>query len=83
MVYEMGDLLGESERFPDGPRRTVVDVDLDRLRQERIRQGSFDDNADAYAADAGRVPRRPVPAAPADGRPRPAARGRPVPVRAG
>jgi NAD+ synthase (glutamine-hydrolysing) len=44
MVYECGDLLGESERFPDGPRRTVVDVDLDRLRQERLRQGPFDDN---------------------------------------
>ncbi|RYB90017.1 NAD(+) synthase [Nocardioides oleivorans] len=44
LVYECGDLLGEGERFPDGPRRTVVDVDLDRLRQERIRQGSFDDN---------------------------------------
>lgn len=44
MVYEMGDLLGQSERFPDGPRRTVVDVDLDRLRQERMRQGTFDDN---------------------------------------
>jgi len=44
MVYECGDLLGESERFPDGPRATVVDVDLDRMRQERIRQGSHDDN---------------------------------------
>ncbi len=53
MVYEMGALLGESERFPDGPRRTVVDVDLDQLRQERLRQGSFGDNADAYAADEG------------------------------
>ncbi len=53
MVYEMGDLLGEGERFPDGPRRTVVDVDLDRLRQERMRQGSFDDNARSYAADDG------------------------------
>ncbi|MFQ6171161.1 NAD(+) synthase [Oryzobacter sp. R7] len=51
MVYELGDLLGESERFPDGPRSTVVDVDLDRLRQERLRQGSFDDNALAYTAD--------------------------------
>ena len=47
MVYELGDLLGESERFPDGPRATVVDVDLDRLRQERMRQGSFDDNRHA------------------------------------
>jgi NAD+ synthase (glutamine-hydrolysing) len=44
MVYECGDLLGESERFPDGPRRTVVDVDLDRIRQERLRQGTHDDN---------------------------------------
>jgi NAD+ synthase (glutamine-hydrolysing) len=47
MVYECGDLLGETERFPAGPRRTVVDVDLDRIRQERLRQGSFDDNARA------------------------------------
>ncbi|HEX8780408.1 MAG TPA: NAD(+) synthase [Nocardioides sp.] len=44
MVYECGDLLGEGVRFPEGPVRTVVDVDLDRLRQERMRQGSFDDN---------------------------------------
>ncbi len=44
MVYECGDLLGESERFPSGPRRTVVDVDLDRIRQERLRMGTFDDN---------------------------------------
>jgi NAD+ synthase (glutamine-hydrolysing) len=44
MVYEVGDLLGESERFPEGPRRTTVDVDLMRIRQERLRQGTFDDN---------------------------------------
>ncbi|QXQ15582.1 NAD(+) synthase [Skermania piniformis] len=44
MVYECGELLGESERFPAAAARTVVDVDLDRLRQERLRQGSFDDN---------------------------------------
>ncbi|GAA4823023.1 NAD(+) synthase [Nocardioides caeni] len=53
MVYEMGDLLGETERFPDGPRRTVVDVDLDRLRQERQRQGTFDDNRVALGASVG------------------------------
>ena len=51
MVHELGDLLAEGERFPSGPRRTVADVDLDRLRQERMRQGSFDDNARAYVAD--------------------------------
>lgn len=44
MVYEHGELLGETERFPDGPRRTVVDVDLDRTRLERLRTGTFDDN---------------------------------------
>jgi NAD+ synthase (glutamine-hydrolysing) len=44
LVYEMGDLLAESERFPDGPRRSVADVDLDRIRQDRLRQGTFDDN---------------------------------------
>ncbi|HET9422109.1 MAG TPA: NAD(+) synthase [Nocardioides sp.] len=44
MVYECGDLLVETERFPDGPRRSVTDVDLDRIRQERLRQGTFDDN---------------------------------------
>ena len=51
MVYECGDLLGESERFPDSARRTTVDVDLDRIRQERIRQGTFDDNGRTFAAE--------------------------------
>ena len=35
MVYECGDLLAEGDRFPDGARMTVADVDLDRIRQER------------------------------------------------
>ncbi|GAB2463514.1 NAD(+) synthase [Xylanimonas ulmi] len=53
MVYECGDLLGETERFPDAARRAVVDVDLDRLRQERLRQGTFDDNRRTLAARTG------------------------------
>jgi len=44
MIFEGGELLAQTERFPDGPRRSVADVDLDRLRQDRIRQGTFDDN---------------------------------------
>ncbi|NUR17172.1 MAG: NAD(+) synthase [Dermatophilaceae bacterium] len=44
MVYECGALLTESERFPEGARRSVADIDLDLLRQERLRQGTFDDN---------------------------------------
>ena len=53
-VYENGGLLGETERFPDGPRATVVDVDVEGLVAERLRQGSFDDNRAtlARAADA-------------------------------
>ena len=50
MVYEVGDLMAEGERFVDGPVRTVVDVDLDRLRQERLRQGTFDDNRRTHEA---------------------------------
>ena len=48
MVYEVGELLAESERFPDDPRRSVADVDLMRIRQERLRQGTFDDNRRAW-----------------------------------
>ena len=44
MIYEVGDLLAETERFPDGARRSVADVDLLRIRQDRLRQGTFDDN---------------------------------------
>lgn len=52
MIYEGGSLLAETERFPDGPRRSVADVDLDRLRQDRLRQGTFDDNRRTEGKDA-------------------------------
>ncbi|MDQ4051610.1 MAG: NAD(+) synthase [Actinomycetota bacterium] len=44
MIYECGNVLAEGDRFPEEARRTVADVDLDRIRQERLRQGTFDDN---------------------------------------
>jgi NAD+ synthase (glutamine-hydrolysing) len=44
MIYENGVLLAESERFGTGDRRCVADVDLDLLRAERLRMGTFDDN---------------------------------------
>ncbi len=50
MVYENGALLAESERFPEGARASVADIDLDLLRQERQRQGTFDDNRRTLAA---------------------------------
>ncbi len=48
MVYECGDLLAEGDRFPEEARRTIADIDLDRIRQERLRQGTFDDNRRTY-----------------------------------
>lgn len=53
MIYECGDLLGQTERFPDGPRSTVVDIDLDRIRQDRLRDGSIDDNARTHGEVTG------------------------------
>ncbi|MDY6996949.1 MAG: NAD(+) synthase [Actinomycetota bacterium] len=44
MIWENGTCLASSERFPDGPRRSVADVDLELLRAERLRMGTFDDN---------------------------------------
>jgi NAD+ synthase (glutamine-hydrolysing) len=52
LIYEGGNLLAETERFPEGPRRSIADVDLDRLRQDRLRQGTFDDNRRAEHAEA-------------------------------
>jgi NAD+ synthase (glutamine-hydrolysing) len=52
MIYEVGECLAESERFPSGPRRSVADVDLDQLRQERLRMGTFDDNRRTFQRTA-------------------------------
>ncbi|MGJ6123373.1 NAD(+) synthase [Mycolicibacterium sp. Y3] len=50
MIYENGVLLAESDRFPKGERRSVADVDTALLRAERLRQGTFDDNARHHGA---------------------------------
>ncbi|HET7666948.1 MAG TPA: NAD(+) synthase [Mycobacterium sp.] len=44
MVWENGVCLARSERFPLGDRRSIADVDLELLRSERLRMGTFDDN---------------------------------------
>jgi NAD+ synthase (glutamine-hydrolysing) len=49
LVYENGERLAESRRFPLEPGIVTADVDLDRLRQERMRLTSFGDNAQAHA----------------------------------
>ncbi|HEX2810630.1 MAG TPA: NAD(+) synthase [Kineosporiaceae bacterium] len=49
MIYENGVLLAETDRFPQGDRRAVADVDLDLLCAERLRVGTFDDNRRHHA----------------------------------
>ncbi len=47
LIYENGALLAESERFADGPQHDeqiiFADIDLERLRQDRMRLTSFAD----------------------------------------
>ena len=82
MIYEDGVLLAETERFPDGPRRAVADVDLDLLRAERAAHGHVRRQPPPARRAHRRVPADRLPARPADGRPRPAPHRRPLPVRA-
>ena len=51
-VFENGETLAESDRFPTGEQIVLADIDLDLLRQERARQGTFDDNRRLHQAAA-------------------------------
>ncbi|ESR24015.1 NAD(+) synthase [Lutibaculum baratangense] len=51
-IIENGTLLTCTDRFPDGDRLAVADVDIDLLRQERARMGTFDDCRRRYGVDA-------------------------------
>jgi NAD+ synthase (glutamine-hydrolysing) len=42
MIFENGVRLAEAERFPPNSQKVVADIDLDLLRQERMRMGTFD-----------------------------------------
>ena len=44
-IYELGELLAESSRFCCDPELAVADVDVQRLRLERMRNATFNDNA--------------------------------------
>ena len=44
-VHELGALLAEAERFPAEASLTIADVDLERIRLERLRTGTFNDAA--------------------------------------
>ena len=44
-IHELGHLLAESERFPSDSQMCVADVDLGRLRSERMRTQTFNNAA--------------------------------------
>jgi NAD+ synthase (glutamine-hydrolysing) len=50
MIFENGVALAEADRFPDADQKVLADIDLDLLRQERMRAGTFDDNRRTHAA---------------------------------
>ncbi len=50
MIYEAGTLLAESERFPEGARHAIADLDVGMLAGDRLRQGTFDDNRRTHAS---------------------------------
>ncbi|HEX8669137.1 MAG TPA: NAD(+) synthase [Allosphingosinicella sp.] len=43
-IYELGELLAESSRFDMEPELCIADVDVQRLRLERMRMPTFNDN---------------------------------------
>src|SRR6516225_218770 len=49
-IFELSEMLAETERFSRDPEMAIADVDLGRIRQERMRTNSFGDNARAVAA---------------------------------
>ncbi|EJL22472.1 NAD(+) synthase [Novosphingobium sp. AP12] len=46
VIYELGDLLAESERFSFAPELCIADVDCDRIVMDRVRVPTFNDAAE-------------------------------------
>ena len=45
LIHELGEHLAESKRFATEPDLVVADVDCERITQERLRNGTFNDAA--------------------------------------
>jgi NAD+ synthase (glutamine-hydrolysing) len=50
IIYEAGELLAETARFAGAGQLCFADIDLDQLRQERMRLSSFRDAAEAQTS---------------------------------
>jgi len=48
-VFENGNTLVETERFPVADQAAIADIDLDMLAQERLQMGSFETNRRRHA----------------------------------
>ena len=44
-IYELGAKIAESDRFPDGSVLLTADMDVARIQQDRLRNGTFRDTA--------------------------------------
>ncbi len=45
LIHELGEQLAESERFSTEPELVIADIDCERITQERLRNGTFNDAA--------------------------------------
>jgi NAD+ synthase (glutamine-hydrolysing) len=43
LIHELGEQIAESERFSTEPELVVADVDCERITQDRLRNGTFND----------------------------------------
>jgi NAD+ synthase (glutamine-hydrolysing) len=53
IVYELGDLMAESERFALDPELCIADIDTDRILGDRLRLPTFNDAATAAGRPEG------------------------------
>ncbi len=51
-IFEIGEALAETERFSARPEMAIADIDLGRIRQERMRTNTFGDFARVAVAAA-------------------------------
>ncbi|MGF1549794.1 MAG: NAD(+) synthase [Sphingomonadaceae bacterium] len=56
-IYELGELIAESDRFPREPQMVIADVDTGRILSERMRMGTFEDSDIAAGRPAARFRR--------------------------
>jgi NAD+ synthase (glutamine-hydrolysing) len=52
-IFELGQDLAETERFSTQPEMAIADVDVGRIRQERMRMNTFGDCGRVHAASPG------------------------------